>query len=917
MKIKLLLILFLAIGPLQSHAAEKYASPTGKTSNSGNSVAEAWPLAFALGASSPLNPGDSLLLADGVYPGSYVSELKGSPENPIVVLPMNVGKAVIDVGLNRSGVSGIRINGNNTWFIGIHVTSSSTLRKSDPSNGNSPVTYESGIAVFGDNNKLINCWVYDVVGGGLELWRTGLNLEVYGCVIFNNGSQDELRGTGHGMYIQHDDINAPKQIINNYVFQNASQGINIYTSNPENKGIIVNQNVAFNTGVMADYNPLFFRPPHNLTIGSKSNISSDMQVSGNFFYSDLQGGRLSANQTSNVTLGRTYSPNTTIKFTGNTVYGGRNQVEFLPVNRLEFKKNLIFNVNGNFLELLGENKTYNESSWNLNIYTNLSKNNKAFDGLSYDDWRDTSQFDRNSKLYDYSPQDAEILIVKNKYVPNLYYVTILNLKGDESVSVDFTEYGIVAGQGYKIIDVQNPFDKEQTVVGTTSNSLISFPMTWTKSLQPKGNMPHQVKHTDKTFGTFILEVTEPKEVKRPQIKDFVTLYLGVNGKATLTSPDFLETGSSSGFSFATGPEGEFSCNEIGGSAAAVTTTNTLSGEQWIDKIKVEVLDTLAPQLEVKNAAVTVDPATGSINLDQSLFVKAISDNCGVKELKINTKSVACEEVRKEISVLIQAIDNSGNMTELSVKLKVTSETTKPVTISGLPVICADESQVLELKSEAQFEVVEWRKNGTVISNSTAKKLEIGAAGSYHALIRYVGGCLQETAAFEVKDAPAPAGEIVMEGNILKAPLGEYTYQWFFDESKLEGANQSTFTVNQPGEYSVELTTNAGCKTRLEPVTMTISGILNPGHLISEDFKIYPNPVTDEVMIEVSGDHELKKDTWQLYDENGKAVGSQVILIRHTTSLLQLNISQLASGTYVVMGQSTNQELFIGKILKVD
>ncbi len=55
-----------------------------------------------------------------------------------------------------------------------------------------------------------------------------------------------------------------------------------------------------------------------------------------------------------------------------------------------------------------------------------------------------------------------------------------------------------------------------------------------------------------------------------------------------------------------------------------------------------------------------------------------------------------------------------------------------------------------------------------------------------------------------------------------------------------------------GEYAVELTNEAGCTTRLATVTMTISGIFNPGILVSVELKIYPNPASYEVKIQALG-----------------------------------------------------------------
>ncbi|WPR76705.1 T9SS type A sorting domain-containing protein [Algoriphagus sp. NG3] len=1164
MRIKLFFIYFLVFS-LPAFAVKKYASPNGSSSNSGNSVMAAWSLSFALGSSSPLNPGDSLMLADGVYQGVYVSRINGTASKPIKIMAMNSGKAIIDMGLERAAEAGIIINGNNTWFIGLHVTSSDTNRQIDPNSGSTSVANTSGITVYGDNNKLINCWIYDVLGGGVGLWRSGLNLEVYGCVIFNNGSQDAYRGHGHGMYIQHDDVGSPKQIINNFVFQNASQGINIYTTNPVNRGIIVDRNVSFNTGVMADFNPLLFRPPHNLTIGSQNNVSSEVEVLNNFFYSDLQGGRLNASQISNATLGRTYSPNANLKFFGNTVYGGRNQVEFLPTNNLDFRGNLLFNTDGKFIELRGTDKTYSNANWKSNTYINLSSSAAVFDGLSFSDWKNTYGWDSDSKLFSTPQKSVESLIVNNKYVPNLYYVTILNLSNKEIIELDLADFGIKDGQDYVIRDVQNPFDQNQRIVAKTKGSLIPFPMNWDQSMQPKGNMPHQVKHTDKSFGTFILEFAKATETARPEVKDSVAVYLDQDGKGYLSPAEYLKAvPEEDGYTYLSSLGPEVSCSDLGENEVTITIKHQQQSEEWVDVTRVYVLDTIAPtfsyasayvdfdlvkgnvsiggqdfeisdawdncptffdieidksyftcadideesgnitlpvtitvkdlrgnstvrnsyvflnfissttvslqnleelsegqkieiklgdeleyevlewfqnwqlipgeksktlevgeqgvyqakirlssgcitmsqvlyvsenqkpyppvkeqvdlllndkgqgvlsleqvfqtwpvgnaaldvslsksefncenigvqqvtasikddqgntwtekfevkvrdadppKLETKDIEVSFDLSAGEVVLDPEDFVKSLSDNCGTKSLAINKPKLTCGDVGKEVLIEVEALDNSGNKTVKPAKAKVKAVNSKPVVVKGGNSFCTGTKLTLTLEPQAQYEVIGWRRNGAEIPNQKSKSLDIEESGSYHAIIRYAGGCLFETAKFEVQTIANPNGEIAEDGNILRAPDGEFTYKWFKNEVEIGGATSRTLEVHAMGEYAVELTNKAGCTARLAAVTMTISGILQPGIILSEELKIYPNPASSQVELQTVGDLEFAENSLRVYNSSGKDVSSSVELIRQSPSSVTLGISGLAAGTYVIMVESQENRMFVGKLMK--
>lgn len=1421
------LILFLAwISPAQ--ASKKYASPNGSPTNSGNTPEQAWSLAFALGNSSPMVPGDSLILTDGIFEGNFTSSISGTSANPIVVLAQNEGKAIIDAGKQRTTGTGLTISGSYTWFVGIHVTSSSLIRKSDESNGFATIPYESGISVFGDNNKIINCWIYDVVGGGLELWRTGLNLEVYGSVIFNNGSQDELRGTGHGMYIQHDQPSLPKVIENNFIFQNASQGINVFTTNPENSGIVVNRNVSFNTGVIAIFNPVFFRPPHNLSIGSQNNVSSEMSVSGNLFYSDLQGGRLEANDVSNVTLGRTYSPNKNIGFNDNIVFGGRNQVEFQPLEGLSFQRNKFLNVHGNFIAFLENAASFPNAVWDTNVYSNISNTAKPFQGLTFQEWKtEYFPFDSNSS-YSIAPFSiSDALITQNKYDPFRFHVSILSFSGSEFVDLNFSEFSEFKGQDYEIRDIQNPFDPSQKVSGTFDGNSIRFPMNWIQSLQPKGNMPFQVVHSDRTLGTFLLvfERGEDAPVVFPEVKDSVSLYLNQEGKALLTSEKFLVNPPSEPFTFVSSIGFEFSCANLGSNAVTITSKNTRTGEEKIDQTVVWVFDTIPPYFDAANATYLFDPVVGKVSISLADFdivefkdncetnktiyqdrfeiscadifqnpespvwefsvilttsdpsgntfsktVKAIignvieskkvsvtsldpliddgvstlrlgdeleytvldwikngaiipnqsgkeiqvnssgiykarlllssgctvessplilenpdlpsgyrddvtlildesgkailtpkdvfgvsegianevilgqtqfdctdigtqkvkitliyqttpinnnlsyteefwinvivkdnsvpvfvekytpvdfnfdltvgelslnpldffttlpedncgsegikiqlsqskitcanvdseritypvffeitvsdasgnsrtfpaaanlklvesvkvslsqigvlyegsqvelnlgneldytvlewrknpnlipgqtgkslvvsepgfysawllltngcavssttievtesdtpyppvkemielsldesgkaalnpesvfvswppadpnldiklgqseftcsdigqkevsvtiknqngqsweektlvkiqdnlkpvlisknisleldvtkgvveinpetvladfGDNCGLKSLTINKNRFTCEDLGKEFQVAVRAEDNSGNVTETVAGVSVVRSEPEKVLVIGKNEICEGEKSILELSATNAFEVIRWRRNGTEIPGQTGKTLEVNEPGKYHAVIRYPGACLSETAEFEVRVNPLPTGEISVDGNILRAPEGNFTYQWFRNGERIDGANTRTFTAQLMGEYIVELTNEAGCKSRLEPVTLTISGIGGKPVNQAVELKIYPNPASDRAILELPDGVLSSKPEISVYSSEGKNVSSSVQIVHLNDTEIEILLNRIAKGTYLIWIVGENQKTYFGKLVVVN
>lgn len=780
-----------------------------------------WSLAHGLSVDSGINPGDSLILLNGTYEGNYVSEISGTQGNPIFILAQNPGQAIFDVGKNRTAETALTINGSHTWFVGIHVTSSSTVKKSDESNGNASIPYESGIAVFGDFNKLINCWVYDVVGGGLELWRTGLNLEVYGCVIFNNGFQGPFRGTGHGMYIQHDDPDRPKVIQNNFVFQNASQGINIFTTNPPNAGVRVVENVSFNTGVTVDFADALFRPPHTLSIGSQNNLSLEMRVSDNIFYTDLQGGRLQKNGVSNVTLGRTFFPNSDFRFTGNVLYGGRNQIELLPITRLRLTSNTFYNTDGAFVNFLDEDdKSFPSTTWDQNSYINIIGEASGFDDLTFDQWKDEYGFDGASTLLEVPEKANEILVVKNEYDPRIYYVTILNLEGSDEVSVDFSDEGIIEGQGYLIKDVQNPFDEEQTISGEYGGGAISFPMTWTESLQPKGNIPYQVVHTDNTLGTFILELEELDDLEFPAIKDSVSIYLDEAGLANLNEENFLVDPPSEAFEFSSSRGFIFNCLDIGKNEVTITATNIQSNESMDSMLELYVVDSIAPQFSISTSSIDFDPLIGTSNLNILDFDPIIdSDNCESSyTYELSKEQVTCEDITwRDVEIFLDvdavAIDFYGNRSEVSTAMlfvRFVPSDTISLTIGGI--LYEESTTTLELGEEFDYEVLAWYKDGELLEGLKSKAIEIDEGGRYFAELELSTGCAVVSQVLEVTEEPLPfppfKEEIIIsldEEGIVGLSPEDLFVTWPPEEGEFSvETSQSLFTCEEIGPREVDV-----------------------------------------------------------------------------------------------------------------
>jgi len=425
-----------------------FVSTNGKSTSSGTRD-DPLDLATALSYNSPVQPGDTIWIEEGMYRGSFVSSISGTSGHPISIKPMP-GKRVL-LNSHNSGISdaALRVNGRWTNFYGIEATSTDTNR------GNIIERYpdvkaKAGIAVFGANTNIYNALSYDNVCGGIDFWKTATNSTLHGNIIYNNGFAHSGRGACHGVYTQN--TYGYKHISNNIFFFGFQTGLHPYSagSAPLNNFTIEN-NVWFLAGAS---DPRDNQQKTNLIVETKVGIKN-MIIINNKGYSQVnRGSSINARRVSgNISLRDNYLAErlevygqwARIPFTNNTIYG----------NVDDASKRLIAN---------------------------------ASNTLS------TSRPRSGNKVF----------VDANGIDPRRGRIVIYNYSNANTVKVDLSSI-LKRGEAYRIHSVMGLFDTA-LVHGVYSGALISIPMGTVAPPQPNGN-PNGIDHNDgpkKKFGTFIV-----------------------------------------------------------------------------------------------------------------------------------------------------------------------------------------------------------------------------------------------------------------------------------------------------------------------------------------------------------------------------------------------------------------------------
>lgn len=138
-------------------------------------------------------------------------------------------------------------------------------------------------------------------------------------------------------------------------------------------------------------------------------------------------------------------------------------------------------------------------------------------------------------------------------------------------------------------------------------------------------------------------------------------------------------------------------------------------------------------------------------------------------------------------------------------------------------------------------------------------------------------------------SPTPLASVSLSNGQLTASPSGMSYQWYFNGNAIPGATSSTYTPTAGGNYSVEVTSPAGC-TRMSPAfnfTLTLAG------QSGASLVVYPNPSSELVHVSLEGVayDELKV---MLMDQVGRLIKTEM---SSSSDALSIHVNELATGTY--------------------
>jgi hypothetical protein len=144
-------------------------------------------------------------------------------------------------------------------------------------------------------------------------------------------------------------------------------------------------------------------------------------------------------------------------------------------------------------------------------------------------------------------------------------------------------------------------------------------------------------------------------------------------------------------------------------------------------------------------------------------------------------------------------------------------------------------------------------------------------------------------------------DVTVQGNTITASASPATYQWIncSDNQPIDGATGASFTASQNGLYAVVISQN-GCSSTSDCVAITN---LSTKGFEQEGWKIYPNPVTDNLFIHVNDASEV-----MVIDLAGKIILRETLKPGSNT----INVSEVSAGIYLLKSADGIHTKFVKK-----
>ena len=451
-----------------------YVSAAGSAGNAGTS-ASPWDLQTALsGAAGQVQPGDTVWIRGGRYTGiDFTTALVGTAEQRITFRAVPGERATIDGRLLARGAY------LDVW--GLEITQSDPLRHPNI----------QLLDIRTDHGRFINLVLHDANTHGANFWTPGVDAELYGSILYNNGTHENL---DHGTYVHNE--TGTKHVTDNVFFNNYARGIQVYASHNNDvlRNVVAEGNIAFNNGTISARSSRV-----NLLFNAQTPVEGMSAVDNVLFFSPGADGV-------NLRAGNERQRYRDLDVRGNVLVGGAVGLQLDQAwSSVRVERNTFVPWDGEVAARISGGDTVRAYRWNDNSYAGgtdakvLMLDHKRF---TLAKWRSRVGLGAADRVL--PPPTTPLVVVRpNRYEQGRAHIVVVNYTSQPSVSVRVR--GVLRdGDRYVVQNVQDLWGAPVTT-GTYHGGDIVLSMRGVAPPIPAGReTPRRPIRTAPLFDVFLL-----------------------------------------------------------------------------------------------------------------------------------------------------------------------------------------------------------------------------------------------------------------------------------------------------------------------------------------------------------------------------------------------------------------------------
>ena len=489
----------LANGWLRKGYTEWYVSAKGRATGTGKVDSPLDLEAALLGGNkrAVIQPGDIVWLRGGSYKGAFTARTAGKAGSPLHFRQYPGERAVLDKASIGRSEGTLSVRGSHLWFWDFEVSNSHPDRKKSDSEGEISPRRGSGINVWAPNTKFINLTVRDN-GHGFGVWTEEGDVEIYGCLIFNNGNNKKE----HGIYAHNRTGN--HRFANNFIFNNAGYGLHIYANTTKSaiRGFQVEDNTVFGNGALTGLD----QAADQILIGGVAGVAARrVRLIRNVVYTDPEAPNAKSR---GIRLGYRHRANGDVALYGNLV------VAKVPLKILWWTgidacgNTFISPTRGIEVELPARfnYSDYRFSGNTISTYKNPERTLRLNGGrMAMAQWHQLvgeSKCEFEPQRKNTSPESPRVFVRQNEYDRSVAYITVYDREANGEVSIDLSEV-LQIGERFSIWDVENR-GGDPVVSGVFEGKRLLLPSNGKTITLPAGQTERVPVHSNAEFSAFVL-----------------------------------------------------------------------------------------------------------------------------------------------------------------------------------------------------------------------------------------------------------------------------------------------------------------------------------------------------------------------------------------------------------------------------